>query len=260
MDLEVQALSCGYSIVPIVNNFSAEVKSGEVFCLLGPNGIGKTTLFKTVLGLMPPLSGAVKVGGRDIKNFGQAKKAKLMGYVPQTQFSPFAYSVFEVVLMGRTSHLGLIGQPGPKDYQIVTEVIERLGLENLTQRAITELSGGERQMVMIARALAQDPAFLLMDEPTSNLDFGNQVKVLKTIRNLASQGLGIFMTTHFPDHVFLCGSQVALMARDRPALIGSVAEVMTSENLSLTYGVEVDVVDISVRAHVVKVCRPRSME
>jgi iron complex transport system ATP-binding protein len=245
MELRVESLACGYGRRRVVEGFSVTISSGEVFCLLGPNGVGKTTLFKTMLGLIPPLAGRVLADGRDLAKLLPKDRAKLLGYVPQAQFTPFAYSVLEVILMGRTARTGFFGRPGPSDLKIAERTIDLLGIGRLADRAFTELSGGERQMVILARALAQEPEFLLMDEPTSSLDFGNQLKVLCIVKSLAESGLGVVLTTHLPDHVFHCGHRAALMRNGRDFLIGPVGEVMTSESLSATYGVTVKVLELS---------------
>lgn len=240
--LRLEKVSCGYGPREVVSEFSAAVAAGDVFCLLGPNGIGKTTLFKTILGFLPPRGGRLALNGRDLTRMSVEERARLIGYVPQAHVPPFAFSVFDVVLMGRTAHLGTFGRPGRRDRQAAADSLERLGIGFLARRVYTELSGGERQMVLIARALTQEPEFLMMDEPTSNLDFGNQARVLQNIRRLAGEGLGVVMTTHFPDHVFQCGSRVALMRPGRPHLVGQVNEVMTETHLQDAYGVPVTIV------------------
>lgn len=255
--LELDQVSCGYGTREVVSRFSASVAPGEVFCLLGPNGIGKTTLFKTILGFLPPRGGSMTLGGRDLTLVSPEERARLIGYVPQAHVPPFAFSVFDVVLMGRTAYLGAFGRPGKKDRQAADNSLERLGIGFLRHRVYTELSGGERQMVLIARALTQEPAFLMMDEPTSNLDFGNQARVLQNIRRLAGEGLGIVMTTHFPDHVFQCGSRVALMRPGRPHLVGEVAVIMTAENLQSAYGVPVTIMEAADGDHSLHFCQAR---
>ena len=254
MELRVESLRCGYGRKEVVDGFSASLGQGTVFCLLGPNGVGKTTLFKTVLGLLRPLAGSVTADGRDIFAMSPARRARYLGYVPQAQFTPFDFKVLDVVMMGRTAKLGAFGQPDPMDRKAAAESLERLGVIELAERPFTELSGGERQMVMIARAITQEPAFLLMDEPASSLDFGNQLMVLDVIKSLAGKGLGVFMTTHSPDHVFHCGHQAALMISGREFVTGPLDEVMTSENLTTTYKVPVEV--ISLGSGRLRICRP----
>ncbi|MDR1873262.1 MAG: ABC transporter ATP-binding protein [Deltaproteobacteria bacterium] len=256
MDLSLENVSCGYGSKVILSGFSASIPAGEVFCLLGPNGIGKTTLFKSILGFLPILKGRVTIEGQDLNSLARAARAKLMGYVPQSQFTPFAFSVMDVVIMGRTAHMGLLGRPSASDYLVARRSLARLGIEDLKDRFFTELSGGEKQMVLIARALTQEPTFLMMDEPTSNLDFGNQVKVLKIIRDLADQGLGVIMTTHFPDHVFQCGDKAALLTPLGTRLVGPLKTVLTADNLSLAYGVKVTVLKWPDSSLDLTVCRP----
>jgi iron complex transport system ATP-binding protein len=256
VDLTLENVTCGYGSRAILSDFCATIQAGQVFCLLGPNGIGKTTLFKSILGLLPFLAGRALCGGRDLSSIGRAARARIMGYVPQSQFTPFAFSVLDVVLMGRTAHMGFLGRPGRADFAASEAALARLGIENLRDRHFTELSGGEKQLALVARALCQEPTFLMMDEPTSNLDFGNQVKVLKIIRDLANQGLGVVMTTHFPDHVFQCGDQAALLTHANSQRVGPLAEVLTSENLTEAYGVPVSVLKWPDSRLDFTICRP----
>ncbi|MDR1086591.1 MAG: ABC transporter ATP-binding protein [Deltaproteobacteria bacterium] len=256
MDLSLANVSCGYGSRTVVANFEARIWEGEVFCLLGPNGSGKTTLFKTILGFLPLKEGRITVGGADLSRLNRSQRARLLGYVPQSQFTPFAFSVFDVVLMGRTAHIGFLGSPAKGDLAAAENVLEELGVGHLKDRLFTELSGGEKQMVLIARALSQEPKFLMMDEPTSNLDFGNQAKVLKIIQNLADRGLGVLLTTHFPDHVFQCGTTAALLRPDGGHLVGEVSRVLTAQNLTETYGLAVNVFTWPEEGRDFKVCRP----
>jgi iron complex transport system ATP-binding protein len=254
--ITLSGVSCGYGRRAVLEDFSAEVSSGEIFCLLGPNGSGKTTLFKTILGFLPVLGGSVTIDGRDAAALSARDFARLVGYVPQSHAPPFAFSVLDVIVMGRTARLGTFGNPKQGDYDFACSVMERLGISGLRDRRYTELSGGERQMVLIARALTQEPAFLLMDEPTSNLDFGNQAKVLRQIVSLAEQGLGIILTTHYPEHVLLLKTQVALLKRKGVTESGAAGEVLTAGNLSETYGIPVAVMDVSYKDRTLPFCQP----
>jgi len=259
MRLEVQDVSCGYTTgKPIVSGISFQMEAGDTLCLLGPNGVGKTTFFKTLLGLLKLQSGKILLNGADINKWSRRTFAKKVGYVPQLHTPPFPFKVFDVVVMGRTAHVGAFSSPAAKDRTIAKEALEMLSIGHLQDRVYTELSGGERQLVMIARALAQQPEILIMDEPTSNLDFGNQIKVLCQIKRLTKErNIGVIMTTHFPDHAFLCASKVAVMGRNNIFITGAPAEVITEEMLKQTYGVDVKVIEIGEQSgEKIKICVP----
>lgn len=226
----------------ILQDISLEIQAGDILCLLGPNGIGKTTLFKSVLGFLPLLDGEIRIDGEDIAHWPRKRLAKAVGYVPQVHTPPFPFSVREVITMGRVAHMGMFASPGPNDIQIAEQSMERLGISHLADKVYTEISGGECQMVLIARALAQNPQILVMDEPTANLDFGNQVRVLRQINRLAAEGMAIIMTTHFPDHAFLCSSSVCLLQKGQRILKGKAEEVVTEQNLNQAYGVNVRII------------------
>jgi len=256
MKLQFSNVACGYGGKAVVTGFNAAIQSGEILCLLGPNGVGKTSLFKTVLGFVKTMEGQVTIDGRDVRTMSRAEFARVVAYVPQAHVPPFPFTVRDVILMGRTAHIGAFGSPSRHDRQVTEEVMERLSIGALSDRIYTELSGGERQMVLIARALSQEPSFLMMDEPTSNLDFGNQVRVLDHVKRLCDRGLGILMTTHFPDHAFQCHSNVVLMQRDSQFLFGSADEVITEGNLNSAYNIEVSVVEHEVHGQLIRYCLP----
>lgn len=257
MNLKVEHLRCGYGDRIVVKDFSLSQEAGRVLCILGPNGVGKTTLFKTILGHLPRLGGSILLDGKEISTMSQKEQARWISYVPQAHQAPFAFSVLDVVTMGRIAHLGFFGSPGRKDTEAAWQVMEMLGIGHLAEQAFSEISGGERQMVLIARALAQQPRFLMMDEPTSNLDFGNQVKVMNAVRKLAAGGLGIIMTTHDPDQVFWCGADVVLMMRDGRICSGLAEDIVTEEHMQEAYGVPVLVGQININhQRTSKVCQP----
>ncbi|MEZ5087028.1 MAG: ABC transporter ATP-binding protein [Tessaracoccus sp.] len=241
VSLRVEKLSGGYGSRVVVRDVDLVVDGGTILCLLGPNGVGKTTLFKTMLGLLPAMGGRVLVGDQDLSGLSRPQIARLVGYVPQSQQTPFAFKALDVVLMGRTARMGAFGAPGRHDREAAMAALEALGVTKLADKAFTALSGGERQMVMIARALAQEPSFIMLDEPTASLDFGNQVRVLDQIVRLANSGIGVVMTTHAPDHAFLCDADAVLITGPSDLRRGPVHEVLTEENLSAAYGVEVRV-------------------
>jgi iron complex transport system ATP-binding protein len=194
-----------------------------------------------MLGLLPAMSGRVLVGGQDLAELSRAEIARQVGYVPQSQQTPFAFTAIDVVLMGRTARMGAFGAPGRHDRESAMAALDALGATKLAPKPFTALSGGERQMVMIARALAQEPAFIMLDEPTAALDFGNQVRVLDQILRLAASGIGVVMTTHAPDHAFLCDADAVLITGPSNLRRGPVRDVLTEENLSAAYGVPVRV-------------------
>lgn len=257
MIIDVKDLSCGYGKKLILEDVNMEVESGESLCILGPNGVGKTTLFKTILGLIPKFSGEIDIDGVDINDIPRSEFAKKVAYVPQAHVPPFPFKVLDVVSMGRTPHISSFSGVSPKDKKISEEAIEKLGISYLKDDVYTEISGGERQMVLIARAIAQQSEFLVLDEPTSNLDFGNQAKILKIVKELSRMGKGIIMTSHFPDHTFLSASKVMAIGRDSYYKFGTPDEVVNSEVLGRLYGIEVDVREVEARKNYsTKVCIP----
>jgi ABC-type cobalamin/Fe3+-siderophores transport systems, ATPase components len=256
MTLELENVFCGYKSKTVVRGVSLQIKSGEILSLLGPNGVGKTTLFKTILGFLKIHGGEIRLDGRNISNWTKSSLAKVISYVPQAHTPPFPFSVLDVVTMGRTAHIKFYDSPSRKDMEIAEGLLDTLKIGYLRDHIYTEISGGERQMVLIARALAQQPQILIMDEPTSNLDFGNQVKVLEQIKRLAQNGIGILMTTHFPDHAFLCSTKVALMQNKNGLIIGEAEDVVTEENLRSAYGVDVRIISTQVGGIRLKSCLP----
>lgn len=246
MRIDVKEISCGYGNGNILEELSFTVLAGETLSVLGPNGVGKTTLFKSLLGFMKLKAGAILLDGHNMDGWSRSKLAKLIGYVPQSHTPPFPFSVLEVVMMGRTAHLGVFSSPSKADAQLAEQALEQLGIVYLRERIYTEISGGERQMVLIARALTQEPQFLVMDEPTASLDYGNQIRVLRQVNELSGRGLGVVMTTHNPDHAFLCPGKVVLLQRDQPALYGCTDEIVTEDNLRSAYGVEVNIVTLDM--------------
>jgi len=242
--LEARALGYGYPGRPVGRGLGLALGAGDVLCVLGPNGGGKTTLFRTLLGLLPAQAGEVLLDGQALGAMSRGDVARRVGYVPQGHAAQFAFTVREAVLMGRTAHIGLFATPGVADRAAADRAIAALGIESLAGRVVTELSGGERQLAMIARALAQGARALVLDEPTASLDFGNQVRVLREIRRLAAEGYAVVFSTHDPGQAFLAASRVLLLARGGAVRQGTPGQVITGENLQAVYGVEVRVAEV----------------
>jgi len=244
MMIEAHNLGYGYPGRAVGRGLDLELAAGEVLCVLGPNGGGKTTLFRTLLGLLPAQEGVVRLDGQALASLARSEVARRVGYVPQGHVAQFAFTVRDVVLMGRTAHIGLFAAPGRADRAAAERAIDALGIGELAGRVVTELSGGERQLAMLARALAQGARALVLDEPTASLDFGNQVRVLREIRRLAAEGYAVVFSTHDPSQAFLAASRVLLLARGGALRQGAPRDVITTENLRQVYGVEVRVAPI----------------
>lgn len=252
--VSLKNISFSYAKKPVLKGVNLELKKGEIACLLGPNGTGKTTLMRILLGLLRPSSGEVFYGEKKLARLSVHERASCVAYVPQALKMSFAYLVLEVVLMGRVRFFGVKGA-GEKDKQIALQSLEKLGISHLQNRVFNTLSGGEQQMVFLARALAQDARFLVMDEPTASLDFSNAIKMLSLIKALKARGYGVLMTSHFPDHAFLTSSKVILL-KDGLASCGPPLTKLTSKSLSELYGSEVCVKDVDVQGDILKVCIP----
>ncbi len=214
--------------------------------ILGPNACGKTTLLKCIDGLIKLQGGNISINGKDLANLSRVEIAKAIGYVPQFHQPSFAFSVLDAVLVGRAPHIGFLDAPKKEDVQIANQALETMGISHLANTSYIQLSGGERQMVLIARVLAQKPSLLLLDEPTSHLDFGNQIKLLATLQRLANTGLPIIMTSHFPDHAFLVSNQVVLMKQGELIDVGAPDEIITESNLADVYKIKVKIVNVDV--------------
>ncbi len=257
MRLEADDLAYGYPEHPVGSGVSLSIAPGEVMCLLGPNGCGKTTLFKTLLGLLAPQGGRISLEGDDLAHLPRTEIARRVAYVPQAQAGIFPYSAIDIVVMGRTAHGSLFSGPSAEDRRIAQQALDDLGIGALTTRDVTRLSGGQRQLVIVARAIAQAAPLIIMDEPTASLDFGNQVVVLQKIRQLADRGIGILLSTHDPDHAFAVATRVALMQEGAVIAAGRPAEVLTPERLRDVYGVDVTIEQLADGR---TVCSPRYIE
>jgi iron complex transport system ATP-binding protein len=238
--LEARALAFGFPGRTIGRGVDLAMTPGEILCVLGPNGGGKTTLFRTLLGLLDALEGDVLLDGRSVRGLSRTEVARLAGYVPQGHSAYFAFTLREFVLMGRTSHLGAFASPGIADRRVADRALESLGLAALADRPVTEISSGERQLALVARALAQEPRLLVMDEPTASLDFGNRLRVLDRIAALAETGISILFSSHDPDQALRVADRVLLLGEGRALETGAPEAVIRPDTLARLYGVPVE--------------------
>lgn len=236
--LETRELVIGHAGAALGAAITLSVQPGEVVCLLGPNGCGKTTLFRTLLGSLPAVGGEVRLQGRPLREHDHAARARHVAYVPQATSLPFNWRVRDVVTMGRAAHLRLWAMPTRADEAIADRCLLELGQPALATRTVTRLSGGEQQLVLIARALAQQTQLLLMDEPTANLDFGNQLRILDTVHALTAKRIGVLLSTHQPQHALQVADRIALMAHGTLHALGPAYEVATAERLARLYDVD----------------------
>jgi iron complex transport system ATP-binding protein len=227
----------------ILKGLSFKIESGNVTALLGPNGSGKTTLFKCISGLWRQQKGSIMCNGMDMGPLSPERRAKTFAVVPQDHEPPFPYSVFDVALMGRASHVSLFSSPSKEDRRKTGEAMEIVGISHLSDRPYTKISGGERQLVLIARALAQEAPLMILDEPTSHLDFRNQVLILKKIRAIVKQkGLTALVTLHDPNHASLFSDRIVMLNAGKVIADGPPSEIISQESLKALYGVDVDII------------------
>ena len=249
MSLAGRDLTIGYSDRVVGRGLNVALEQGEVLALLGPNGGGKTTLLKTLLGILRPHAGEVAIGGRSLAGISIRERARLIAYVPQVHTPTFAFTVETVVLMGRTAHGNLFSRPSANDRAVAARVLDQFGIAALAGRPYTMISGGERQLVLLARALAQEPQFVVLDEPTASLDFGNQGKVMREIRALAAGGHSVLFTTHDPNHALRAADRVYLLRDGTRVAEGAVGSVLTREQLEALYRAPVEKLTDTTTGH-----------
>lgn len=257
MSVEVRDLCFSYGDRRILSNISFTAKDGEFLSILGSNGVGKSTLFRCILGLLPGYSGEVLINGKDTRRLSVREMAKLAAYIPQQCSPAFNYSVEDVVLMGTTASLGALREPRAAELERVSWALEKLGISSLRKRCFHRLSGGERQLSVIARALVQDARVLMLDEPTASLDFGNQMLVLTQVRALAREGYTVIQTTHNPEHSYMFSDRVLSLKDGEVLAQGSPAEVLSPETVSRLYGIDVEI--SSLFDDRVRVCTPKKL-
>ena len=254
MSIEVKNLNFSYGSREILRDLTFDIPDGCLVNVLGPNGVGKSTLFRCILGLNRGYTGTIMVNGKDLQHLSVRERAREISYIPQSHASVYDYEVVDVVLMATGNDLKMLSTPGPAQLERAHAALERIGIGHLAHRTYTQISGGEQQLVLIARALAQNAQTIIMDEPTSALDYGNTMRVLSCVRQLAREGLSIVQSTHNPDHAFLYSDQTMVLSEGRLRAFGNPHDVITSELISELYDLDVEV--NSLYGDKVRVCVP----
>lgn len=249
MELEARGLAFSYDGArDIFKDVSFSFRPPGAVCILGPNGTGKSTLLKCLTGELKPRQGEVLIDGENVRRQSPGRLAKKIAYIAQSHSPAFPYPVIDVVMMGRTSRMGWLSGPGRAERELAMKNLEYLKIGHLRDKAYTDISGGERQLVMLAAALTQEPETLILDEPTAHLDFGNQYRFIQLAARLRDRGMGVIMTTHFPEHALELGGRTILLREAGIAADGPAAEVVTEENMERLYGIEVHVKKVGSRS------------
>lgn len=241
--VEVKDVAFSYGSGDIFQDIGFSVDRGEVFCLFGPNGCGKTTLLDCIMGILKIARGSIFLNQNNISGLNPRAIARCISFVPQVHVKTFPYRVIDVVVMGRTCYTGFFAAPSREDREIAEEALELVGLTHLKEKPYTKLSGGETQLVLVARALAQNTPLMVMDEPTAHLDFKHELIVLETIvRLVRKKGISVIMASHFPNHAYYfennaVSTTVALMGCGSFKALGRPSQVLTEENMASVFGV-----------------------
>ena len=254
MSMNVENLHFSYGEHEVLKGVSFAAEYGEFLSVLGPNGVGKSTLFRCLLGLLPASEGSVAIDGRNIRDMNAAELSRKMAYIPQSHNPVFNFSVLDMVLMGTTSQVGRFAVPGKEQIRLAEAALERLSISHLRDRACGNISGGERQLVLIARAIAQRAKILVMDEPSANLDFGNKLRVMKTVKSLTDDGYTVIQSTHDPEQAYFYSDKILALYGGRVLACGTPRETIQEGLISKLYGVDVEV--CSMRSDDVRVCIP----
>lgn len=257
MGVELDHVSFSYGDRPVLKGISFTAGAGELIALLGPNGAGKSTLMRCLLGFLKNYTGTIFLEGQDVRTMSRAALSSKIAYIPQTSPMTFNYTVMDMVLMGVTGSIGVLGTPGAAQERRANETLESLGIDRLARRGFEELSGGERQLVLLARALVQDARILVMDEPTANLDYGNQNRVMERVSGLAAQGYAVLFSTHDPNQALLYATRALTLWDGRILTDGPPARALTEETLRILYGISVRRCTLPAADGGVTVCVPR---
>ncbi len=247
MGVKVEHLRFSYDEkVNVLKDISFRADSGDVLAVLGPNGVGKSTLFQCLLGFLRPSEGTVELEGRDVQHMTNSERAKAIAYIPQSAAPVFNYTVLDIVTMGMIGQMRMFESPGPEHRERAMETLRSLGMDHLAHRGCNQISGGERQLMLLARALVQDAKILLMDEPTANLDYGNSYRVMERICTLGSRGFTVIFSSHEPGHALRYADRVLALLDGTVLAEGTPAEVLTEEALTRLYGIPVAVREVDV--------------
>lgn len=254
MRMKVDNLHFSYGRHEVLKGVSFGVEDSGFVSLLGPNGAGKSTLFRCMLGLLEPSCGSVQICGRDIRNMPAAELSHRVAYIPQSHSPVFNFSVFDMVLMGTTAQLSQFASPGREQKRLAEAAMERIGISHLRDRGCSNISGGERQLALIARAIAQQAKILVMDEPSASLDYGNKLRVMETVKGLTREGYTVIQSTHDPDQAYLYSDRILALYEGKILAWGTPQETISSSLISTLYGVDVEV--CSMHRDDVRVCVP----
>lgn len=247
MGFTISHLSGGYGRGDVCKDITCSVEHGDILCVLGPNGCGKSTLFKLILGVLKKSTGDITLNGQSLCGLSDRDLARKVAYIPQQHTPTFSFTVLEMVLMGRTSHFGAFSMPNPSDTAQAMEALKRLDIAHLAQSNYMLLSGGQQQLVLIARAICQKSCVLIMDEPAANLDYANAQKVMSIIQSIAQDGYIVILSTHSPEQPFSWGSKVLLMKEGQGYAFGTPHAVLTVDTLHAVYGIHMDIVHVQDR-------------
>ncbi len=254
MGIVAKDLGFRYGDRDILKGVSFEGEKGRFICVIGKNGAGKTTLFRTILGGLKGYSGNIFINGKELSAYNEKDLAKQIAYIPQSYSPAYNFSVLDMVLMGVTPTLGFFQQPTKKHRERAVDALSRVGLSEFTDKSFGNISGGEKQMALIARAIAQDAKIIVMDEPCSNLDYGNSIRVMKLCRQLAQSGYLIVQSTHNPQHVFSYADEVMVLQDGKISIKGPPDQHLNEETLRAVYDVDLKLYKLEELNH--QVCVP----
>ncbi len=256
--IKIKDLVFAYDKEKVLNGIDFRAEKGQLIAVLGKNGAGKSTLFKCILGFLTKYNGEILLDDKEVRTLNRKQIASIAAYIPQSEMPVYNYTVFDTVLMGTTGTLSPLQSPGEEQISTAEDAIRSMGIENLAQRGINDLSGGERQLALLARAIAQKAKLLIMDEPTANLDYGNQHLVMNSIAQMVSAGYTVLLSTHNPEHALQYATHVLAIKDHKVMAFGKATDVLTEEIIDEIYGMKVKIAEFNVNGTVMKSCIPVS--